>query len=570
MRCPQCDATIPEQSKFCPQCGARHNGGEVPHESRRPKWRTTLIAGFAAVCILVIAGIFGALHFLGVDETPNTPSGEEGSEASQEIVIDENAFPDERLRTAVVEQVDANNDGILSQEELQVVTGLVYAPESTSFFLGNEGVDLGMIQDEGVDLLETAQETSTSLKGIESFPNLVTLVARNVGLTELSVANNPSLTYVDCRYNPIDSIDLAQNTQISTMFCDPEVELTGLEEAGLYFEDLLVGAANKSEDDESLAVVYDTQGRPVELTEFDGVEEMQITKYTYDGEGRLSEQQDGASLWTFDYDELGMLKQASMGMNGVPENQLVFEFVYENGKPAAINAEDFADQVFEYEKGTLSQAVMTSAGVAGDAAGIFDFSYNEEGRMSECDISYPGSSSSSGKEAIGYTASGQCQSIELTTGSEGEMWARSVHTSYTKDSFPEASQLVFGPASQEWSFECNRDGYVVRAVCTSTTNTVPLADINAIYTKGVGKLSERESRRFVPQFAIEIDSDMGCQYLTFWRTGRFLKSYGGGGALVMAYGPLQAVYDQAGIYSTRPLASPHELMLREYDRSHFK
>ncbi len=41
MRCPQCDATIPEQSKFCPQCGSCHE--MQPYEvSSADKWGNSI------------------------------------------------------------------------------------------------------------------------------------------------------------------------------------------------------------------------------------------------------------------------------------------------------------------------------------------------------------------------------------------------------------------------------------------------------------------------------------------------------------------------------------------------
>lgn len=82
----------------------------------------------------------------------------QASAAENGIAIDEAHFPDAEFRMYIAENCDDNEDGILSQEEVQNVTSLGYLPDAI-----------------------------TSVEGIEYFSNLRTLAFERAGVTELDV-----------------------------------------------------------------------------------------------------------------------------------------------------------------------------------------------------------------------------------------------------------------------------------------------------------------------------------------------------------------------------------------------
>lgn len=233
------------------------------HKSLPVKYIAAVGAGGVAVVALLV---LGAIFLFG--------TGGQG-----DLIIDESTFPNEIIRQAVLEQVDADGDGLLSAEEADAVTGLVYTHNTATFFLNGDEVsvseedavvdnaarvtaDDGVVEVGGSELAVVDAVPDVSLVGLEMLPNLRTLVARDAGIVELPTASLPSLEYIDCRNNPIDSIDLSNNANLLTMFCDPSVELIGLEKAGLYFSELLADITN-SVSGEKLTVEYDTRGRPV-------------------------------------------------------------------------------------------------------------------------------------------------------------------------------------------------------------------------------------------------------------------------------------------------------------------
>ena len=99
----------------------------------------------------------------------------------------EKAIVDPNLKAYVIEQFDTDKDGILSQEEADAVTEL-YA----------------RTYEDGDQPLKKI----TSLKGIEIFPNLTTLVAGNM--------------------ETLDDVDLTKNTKLTTVELTPNKGLTSI------------------------------------------------------------------------------------------------------------------------------------------------------------------------------------------------------------------------------------------------------------------------------------------------------------------------------------------------------
>ena len=107
------------------------------------------------------------------------------------IKINDTNFKDETFRNYVKAEFDKNNDGYLSQDELNNVTEID---------VENNGI--------------------TSLKGVEHFTKLKELNCRNNKLTEIDVKSNKELTDLNCRENQLTELDVKSNTELLRLNCD--------------------------------------------------------------------------------------------------------------------------------------------------------------------------------------------------------------------------------------------------------------------------------------------------------------------------------------------------------------
>lgn len=126
--------------------------------------------------------------------TAALPAAETGS-----IPINSTHFPDENFRDRVAFYCDKDDDGTLSQDELNGVTELYVAH--------------AYIKD---------------LTGIELFPKLDKLDCKNNNLTRLDVSKNTKLTKLYCEFNQLTSLDLSKNTALTELNCQVN-QLTSLD-----------------------------------------------------------------------------------------------------------------------------------------------------------------------------------------------------------------------------------------------------------------------------------------------------------------------------------------------------
>ena len=115
------------------------------------------------------------------------------------IPIDPAHFPDENFCDRVAFYCDKDDDGTLSQDELNGVTVLI--------------IDHAYIKD---------------LTGIELFPNLEKLDCKNNNLTCLDVSKNTQLTVLYCESNHLTSLDLSKNIELTELNCQDN-QLTSLD-----------------------------------------------------------------------------------------------------------------------------------------------------------------------------------------------------------------------------------------------------------------------------------------------------------------------------------------------------
>ena len=116
-----------------------------------------------------------------------------------DVRIDLAHFPDENFRDRVAFYCDKDDDGTLSQDELNGVTELYVAH--------------AYIKD---------------LTGIELFPNLEKLDCKNNNLTCLDVSKNTKLTKLYCEFNQLTGLDLNKNTKLTELTCQVN-QLTSLD-----------------------------------------------------------------------------------------------------------------------------------------------------------------------------------------------------------------------------------------------------------------------------------------------------------------------------------------------------
>ena len=121
------------------------------------------------------------------------------------IEVNATNFPDEAFRNWVLQNVSGASDGILTDEEIAKVTGINCSGSSPS--------KPGKI---------------SSLKGIEFFTALTSLVCSSNQLTGLDVSKNTALTSIVCSSNQLTSLDVSNNTALTYLACSSN-QLTTLD-----------------------------------------------------------------------------------------------------------------------------------------------------------------------------------------------------------------------------------------------------------------------------------------------------------------------------------------------------
>ncbi|WP_374173257.1 T9SS type A sorting domain-containing protein [Flavobacterium tructae] len=71
-----------------------------------------------------------------------------------------------------------------------------------------------------VTSLDISNSGIPNLLGIGYFTNLETLNCQGNLLTYINMASNPALKYLDCSKNPLSTLDVSKNTQLTELYCD--------------------------------------------------------------------------------------------------------------------------------------------------------------------------------------------------------------------------------------------------------------------------------------------------------------------------------------------------------------
>lgn len=108
----------------------------------------------------------------------------------ESVKINEANFPDENFRNYVLEKIDKDEDGILSDMEVK----------------NTEEINIPALE-------------ISDLTGIEHFTDLKTLICYNNLLTTLDVSKNIQLETLNCNANYLTDLDLSNNVKLVTLRC---------------------------------------------------------------------------------------------------------------------------------------------------------------------------------------------------------------------------------------------------------------------------------------------------------------------------------------------------------------
>lgn len=112
------------------------------------------------------------------------------AEETTSVAIDATNFPDENFRNYVLENIDIDGNGYLSESEIKTINNLF------------------------VEEMNIAD-----LKGVEYFTALTFLPCGYNNLTTLDVSNNTALESLLCHENNLTELDLSKNTTLKTLLC---------------------------------------------------------------------------------------------------------------------------------------------------------------------------------------------------------------------------------------------------------------------------------------------------------------------------------------------------------------
>ena len=139
-----------------------------------------------SMSVLIAAGTFSVL-------VPTTDVRAEGLKIAD-------VFEDVNLQVCIKEQSDKNNDGYLSQEDI-----------NTTWKIDIEGKDV------------------SSLSGLEIFTELVSLNCRHTKITEIDTSLYPKLEFLDCSGNDLKTLSVMKLTELTYLRCnDNEFETLNL------------------------------------------------------------------------------------------------------------------------------------------------------------------------------------------------------------------------------------------------------------------------------------------------------------------------------------------------------
>ena len=153
--------------------------------------------------------------------------------AASGVKINSTNFPDQKFKTYISSNFDANTDGTLDEKELSEVTTIDITNQGISSLVGIAnfkdlkvlicpfnnltGIDLGA--NTKLTKLECYSNSKLTGININYCTELVELRCDNCALQNLNVANNTKLEYLNCRNNKLNFLNVAKNTALKELRC---------------------------------------------------------------------------------------------------------------------------------------------------------------------------------------------------------------------------------------------------------------------------------------------------------------------------------------------------------------
>jgi len=294
-------------------------------------------------------------------------------------VVDEAAFPDEALRSYVIEKVDTDGDGELSVEEAAKLTSMNISGVSSLSGLDNFP-NLRTVQDSDETLKSVDMSGCSSLQvaNFSGAKNLETLkLGRNSGLKNLYIRNTS-----------IQSVDLASASDLTILECDTDTKIENAPTRKAQLVDRYQTETKRADGTTMSLVVKATYNEEGNLTErkLKGSANAKIS-YEYDDYGRIvkvvvdAADEPYANVWNISYGENGL------DMHATGESGTHIDKTYDalgREQDLSIQAVGLSGEVnealhFEYD----AIGVLTSITVTGSDGNYVTYAtaYNAAGKL---------------------------------------------------------------------------------------------------------------------------------------------------------------------------------------------
>lgn len=240
--CHLCGTSVPDGAEYCPTCGVSCSDG--PSGSQAHNRRSLVAVIVSCAVIIVCALVVGCLWFFKAGPFAT----------AERVVVLLDDIPDEAFRTYLAENVDTNETGAISEEEVAAAVAFGAADEPDE--KGNGLCGLGI----------------SDLTGIEYFTSLESIVCSDNSIAELDLSKNTQLTEVICNDCELGELVVPSTDELRTVHVTGNPELGQIDLSGCpSLDDVLLdestqvlGAAPDEDFDavplEDLALVYCTAG----------------------------------------------------------------------------------------------------------------------------------------------------------------------------------------------------------------------------------------------------------------------------------------------------------------------
>ena len=175
---------------------------------------------------LLIAGGLAAL--VAVPLLLGNPGMRKVDAAQGDVKINSTNFPDEGFRKYISENIDLNEDGVLSKAEIKKVTEikLEHYDEARNEYVYNDLTGIGVFTE--LKRLECEDQKSLSKLDLHKNTKLEFVKCGNNSIKELNVSKLTKLKELRCYYNKLTKLDVSKNVKLEILACSSN-NLTGLD-----------------------------------------------------------------------------------------------------------------------------------------------------------------------------------------------------------------------------------------------------------------------------------------------------------------------------------------------------